>query len=295
MRPLPEREVGLALINVLLMVALASGLIAALLIAENAGIARSTRLHEAASADAVLSGAELSAITALRRDMARHPESDDQTESWARISDADRKIPGGTFTLLVADAQAKYNLNALTKADGPTISLLPAILQTLKLPPETAIKIAALFKAVGPISSIAQLGLAGVDPPTIAKLATLCTVLPPDVNRINVNNASEAMLSAMLGDPILGRLVANRRARLGFLTQGDFIAARSRMPAAATLQSSFYWARARVTIGETTREETSLLYRHIENNRPAVIPISRWLGGAAPLDAPPLPDRKTAG
>nr|WP_243843402.1 type II secretion system protein GspK [Sphingomonas vulcanisoli] len=270
------------------MVALASGLIAAILIAENAGIARSTRLHEAASADAVLQGAELSAIAALRRDMVQHPDSDDQTEAWARISDTDRKIAGGRFTLLVADAQAKLNLNALAKNDGPSLILLPAIVQALKLPPDTTIKMLALFKAVGPISSIAQLGLAGIDPATIAKLAALCTVLPPDMNRINVNDADEAMLSVLLGDPILGRLLANRRARLGLLTEGDFIAARSRVPAAAGFKSDFYWARGRVTIGGTTREQISLLRRDMADNQPRVVAISRWLGGAAPLDAPPL-------
>ncbi|WP_174274073.1 type II secretion system protein GspK [Sphingomonas bacterium] len=283
------REEGLVLVNVLLMVVLASGLVAAMLVAQNASLQRSQRLRDAASADAALAGAELSAIGALRRDAVRQPESDDLNQSWARIGDRDRAIAGGTFSLVVADAQAKFNVNTLARGDSASRATLASIVDLLRLPPDVATRIAALLKAVGPISSLAQLGLAGVQPAQIAKLAAFCTVLPPAAATINVNTADERLLGVLVGDQVAGRLLANRRARQGFLARPDFIFARTLVPSSAGFASDFYWVRGSVSIGGTRRGQTTLLRRDVRAKRPEVVPISRWIGGGAPLEAPPSP------
>ena len=287
----PFRERGLALINVLLMVALASALVAAILVMEDAGIHRSLRLHEAASADAGLDGAELSAIAALRRDALRQPDSDDLNESWARIGDEDRKIAGGTFSLVVSEAQAKCYMNTVERGDVASHATLVSFVAMLHLDRDVGDRIAKLLAVKGPITSLAQLSFVGIDRRQIGALARFCTILPPTVTKINVNTADEQLLGALVGNPAAGRLIAAQRARRGFLTAGDFIGARTIAPNGTAFSSDYYWARGRITNGDTARELTTLLRRSRQLNKPEVVAVSRWIGGTAPLDAPPSPAR----
>lgn len=286
MTPKPA-ERGMVLINVLLMVALASGILVLMAVAQESSLDRSIRLRDAAAADAAIRGGELSAVAALRRDAAKAPEADTLAEPWAQIGDESVPIQGGRFQLAIADAQAKLNLNGIGLNDVGTMRTFTLVSQALSLPPETFGKIVAFLKGARQISRLDQLELAGVDPATVAQLAQLCTVLP-GITKINVNTASEGLLIALTGDPVAGRVLATRRGRQGFLNRDDFALARTPMPAIAGYTSDLFWVRARVTIRGLAREETALLRRSRTKAGPAVTPIARWIGRAAPLDAPAL-------
>ncbi|NWO96470.1 general secretion pathway protein GspK, partial [Escherichia coli] len=80
---------------------------------EELALDRALRTREAARALAVVRGGELSAVVALRRDMVVAPNEDDVTEPWARLSERGAPIEGGSFDLAIADAEGRFNLNAL--------------------------------------------------------------------------------------------------------------------------------------------------------------------------------------
>lgn len=275
------------LINVLLIVALASGVLALLVIQQDSGLQRATRIREAATADAAVRGGELSAIVALRRDLAAGATSDNPTEPWAKLADRAARIEGGTFSLAIADAQAKFNVNALARDDVLARAVIGQIVAALRLPPDTGLRIEVLLHAIGGISSLDQIAVAGIDPATIARLATLATALPA-ATTVNANTADERLLAILTANPVAARQLVSIRSRQGYLQSSDFIQARVPVPGEVGFTSNFFWVRTRVTIGETSREQTSLLARR-GIGAGAVAAISRWNGLSAPAEAPPSP------
>ena len=111
-------ERGMILLNVLIIVMLATAILAIMLAGDDDDIERSILLRDASQAMATARGAELSAIAALRRDAASGSMADTLDEKWAQISDRDARIEGGTFSFAVADAQAKFNINSLGRGDA---------------------------------------------------------------------------------------------------------------------------------------------------------------------------------
>ena len=73
MKQAREGEAGMILVNVLMFVAIASGLVLLLINREELALDRALRTREAARALAVVRGGELSAVVALRRDMVVAP------------------------------------------------------------------------------------------------------------------------------------------------------------------------------------------------------------------------------
>ena len=276
------------LVNVLLIVALASSVVALMLSAQDEGLQRAIRTREAGQADAAIRGGELSAIVALRRDAAVAPASDNLSEPWAKIGDRAVPIAHGRFTLAIADAQAKFNINALARGDVAALATMTRIGAALALPADAVPRATALIQAIGPLPDLAALGLAGIDRATIARLAPLVTALPGNTP-VNVNTADARLLGVLLGNPVAGETLAARRNRRGFLTADDFALAHAPLPPGTGFTSSLFWVRARVAIGDTAREQTSLLLRRSDGARPAVAAIGRWTG-AAPAQAPALPE-----
>lgn len=120
MRP---AEAGVVLINVLVVLALSSAVLVAMIRVGDLGIARSQGYAEAAQGRALIAAGEASAVTALRRDMVAAPQTDHRAEAWARVNQAETRIDAGRFALSITDAQARLNLTALpaSGAIGPQI------------------------------------------------------------------------------------------------------------------------------------------------------------------------------
>ncbi len=277
------------LINVLLFVAIAAAVVALMLSAQDVAAERSVMLAEAARAQAIARGGELSAVVALRRDALAAPDSDYAGEPWGAVAQKDTPIVGGRFDLAIADAQSRFNVNALADDDPTAIETLAKIATALRLPPDAALRAAALIRTVGPIADLSPLRLAGLDPATMARLAELVTALP-GTTKVNLNSASEPLIAIMTGDAAGARLLLAIRAQRGFLRPDDFGTAHVSLPPGAGFTSDLYWVRTRVTIGETSQQLTSLIARRRdERQRLTVAAIGRWRGAAAPEQAPALP------
>ena len=281
-------ERGMILVNVLLFVAIASAVVALMLSSQDIAGERSAMLADAARAEAIARGGELSAIVALRRDAIAAPTSDYVGEPWGAVSQRDIAIAGGRFDLAVADAQSRFNVNALAGEDPIAIETLAKIATALRLPPDAALRAAALIRTVGPIADLTPLRFAGLDPATSAQLSELITAVP-GTTTVNLNSASEPLIAIMTGDAARARMLVALRARRGFLTGQDFAAMGLPVPAGGGFTSDLYWVRTRVTVGETRQQLTSLIARRRdEQQRLSVAAIGRWRGAAAPDQAGPL-------
>ena len=289
MKPRRTRDQrGMILINVLIIVMLASAVLAVMLADEDANVDRGYALRSAAQAMATARGAELSAIAALRRDLASGSTSDTLTETWANIADRNARIPGGTFAFAVTDAQAKFNLNNLMRGDAAGRDNFTKIAASAALPAETADAIVRLLPFAGPLDSLSQLRLIGVSDAQLRRLALLCTALPAP-SEINANTAPEALLAIMFGNEATARSTVSMRARGGLiresLTAGSIL-----MPPGVSVSSQYFWSRAKVTMGDTSQQLTSLLVRRQQDGKPEVLALRRWRG-AAPMEVPPLTDQ----
>ena len=289
---LPRRrpsEEGMILVNVLLFVAIASGIVMLMISAEDIALQRAQRMRDAARAQAIAHGGEASAIVALRRDALLASESDHGAEPWAAIAERNRPIEGGSFDLVITDAQSRFNVNILMKGNAADVELLGRIATVLDLPQELAWRATELVRLKGPIADLHPLRFAGLDPWAHARLTALITALPYDTP-VNVNSASEELLAVMLGNPDAARDLVARRRRQGSLTIDDFAAVHAPLPRSAGFTSNLFWVRTRVRIGDSNQQLTSLIARRRdEAGRMIVAPIARWRGTELPDQAPPLP------
>ena len=261
------------LINVLALVAIAAAAVLLMLRAEDPALDHAIRLRDAAQALAIARGGELSAIAALRRDMTTAPDTDNATEAWVKVAQAKTAIEGGSFTLTIADAQARFNVNAAAGGGEP---MLAAIATALRLEPDVASRIAASIADRGRVSDLGELARAGIDGATIAALRPLVTALPGTAP-VNVNAASPDLLGILVGDGVGGRILSDRRDRAGRLTADDFTATGLRLPTGAGFTSDHFRVTTTVTIGATTQTLTSLLERR-HGAVPVVVAIERWRG-----------------
>lgn len=291
-RRVTDRERGMILINVLLLVAVASGVVMLMISREDVALQRAIRMRDAARAQAIARGGETSAIVALRRDLLVAPDNDNRAEPWAKLAVQGAEIEGGRFDLVIADAQGRFNINMLRRGDLESAALLARIAERLRLPPALAVQATELVRLFGPIWDLRPLHRAGLDPATLAQLSALITALPGDA-KINLNSADEALLTILLDNPVSARTLVDLRKRKGYVSSSDLLALKIPVPPTAGFTSDYYWVRTRVTIGDTSQQLTSLLYRRLDAERkPQVLVLGRWLGAAAPDQAPalPLPD-----
>lgn len=288
MRPKADEQ-GVILINVLLFVAIASGILLLMISAEDDALNRASLMRQAARAQAVVSGGETSAIVALRRDMVVAPDNDNAAEPWGTLSESGAPIDGGSFDLVIADAQSRFNINAVMEPDASAVAMLQRIAAAAAIPAERVPEAVTLVRLYGPITDIRPLRQAGIDAQQMAVLAQLVTALPYNA-KINVNAATEAMLALLVGDPGSAHKLAEARKRRGFLTPADFHALQLTLPPEAGFTSNMFWVRTRARIGESSQQLTSLIFRKPD---PAagnqVVVIGRWPGGSPPDQAPPLP------
>lgn len=286
MTPRPGEQ-GMALVTVLLLVAVATAALAIMMAGEDAALQRATRMGDAARARAITQAGELSAIAALRRD--KDSESDNPTEQWANIADRGSPIPGGRFQLVVVDAQGKFDLNPLARNDAQTRLRLATMAGALRLPPGSADRIAARLAGRGPIVDLAELADTGLKPGDIARLATMTTALPLP-SPVNLNAAPEPLLAVLTESPVAARGLIARRARSGRIIADDLAFERVVQPSGTGFTSKLFWVVTRATIGQTSQQLTSLLLRRQAKSGIEVLAIARWRGGAAPAQAPILPD-----
>ncbi|RYE60245.1 MAG: hypothetical protein EOO82_03435 [Oxalobacteraceae bacterium] len=275
------------LINVLSVLALASAVMVTILTLQDVSIERSTRYMDASSAAAYALGGEASAVVALRRDARDASETDHYAEAWTSVADESVQIDGGMFSLSIEDEQSRFNLNNLLTDGLGAEELLRSLLLAMRAQPGLASVISAYVIRQRGIKSLDDLVAAGIDPSLVASLAEVACALPSTTD-VNINTASEGLLSIMLGNRAAAKLLVAKRERQGFLVASDLASARVLLPARSGYRSDYYAMAVKVTFGTVTQSLTSHLHRkRSDDGRIDVKVWRRSKNTAARLPKPP--------
>lgn len=277
------------LVNVLMFVAIASGMVLLMINREEIALDRALRMREAARALAVVRGGELSALVALRRDGETAADADHRGEPWAMLAERDAPIEGGTFDLAIADAQGRFNINLVRGGQAAWAILFQTIAQEAGATPEQIVRLIELVRLTGPVTDLRPLRLAGLEPEVTARLERLVTALPGRT-AINLNAADVEMLRILFRDPVVAERLAAVRDRRGFLTLEDLADQQVTLPYGTGFTSDTFWVRTRATIGDTGQEVATLVQRRTRDDGTLeAVPVERWRGAAVPPDAPAFP------
>lgn len=279
-------EEGMILVNVLMFVAIAAGLVLLMINREELALDRGLRNREAARALAVVRGGELSALVALRRDAEKAAGEDYPTEAWSQVAANAAPIEGGSFDLAIADAEGRFNVNTLRAGVAAPTLLFQEIARSAGLDDDQIVKAIEAIRLYGPLTDLRPLRMAGVDRKQAAALEPLLTALPGDT-KINLNAASVEMLAILFRDGTIAQRLAKIREREGKLTPADLAAEKVMLPWGTSFTSNTFWIRTRATIGSTTQQSATLIKRGRGADRKAFAwPVERWRGAAVPPDAP---------
>lgn len=252
---------GFILINVLVVLGLAATIVYAMLTVSDISVARSQRFSEAGQGLALVRGAEQSAISALRRDLAEAPDSDYPMEPWGRVSQEEIEIEGGSYALQIEDAQNLLNLNALAGGGPEAERVLADVLQAVGLPPEMGARVLSSLDLDAPLLRLEDLSArVGLTAQEIAALGTMATALP-GTGEVNINTASPDLFGVLLADPAQTAILIGRRNSIGYLTPEDIDAIGAVLPPGMGYQSNLFRLRISVRLGETTQYVESLVRR----------------------------------
>jgi general secretion pathway protein K len=286
-----DDETGMILVNVLMFVAIASGLVLLMIGREELALDRGLRNRAAARALAVVRGGELSALVALRRDGETAGAVDHIREPWAAVATSGARIEGGTFDLAISDAEGRFNVNSLRSGEAGAVLLFQEIARPAGLSMDDIVKLIEYVRLMGPVNDLRPLRMSGLDPAAVARLETLATALP-GTTTINLNAAPQELLAILFRDPLVAERLAAIRARQGYLTPKDLTDQGASLPWGTSFRSTSFWVRTRATIG-TTSQQIATLVRRVRDSDGAVEarPIQRWRNAAVPPGAPGFPTR----
>lgn len=267
-------EQGSITVNVLAISALASALMLAMMTREDASLSRSGLYAQGARVEAVLSGAELSAVAALARDTAASPDLDHRGEAWTAIEEDGAQIEFGRFWLRIEDAQGRFNINRLTRGALSDRQVFARLAVSAGLDEAARDAVLAYMAVIGPVERVEALAAAGLSRRELARLEPLVTALP-DRAGVSLNAAPEPVLAALFSNEIDARTLAARRARGEPITPERLRAMRLAVPPGASFSAQWFEVSARVSAGGVERAQVSVLYREVRAGRPAVRIVSR--------------------
>jgi general secretion pathway protein K len=284
--PVRGEEEGMVLVNVLMFVAIAAGLVLLMINREELALDRGLRVREASRALAAVRGGELSALVALRRDGETAPDQDHVGEPWAKLSESGAPIEGGSFDLAISDAEGRFNINSVRSGEAASLILFTTIARDIGLRDEQIDAAVQYVRLAGPITDLRPLRLVDLDDATMARFQRLVTALPGQTT-INLNAADEEMLALLFRDSFVAHRLFEVRRRQGFLTPRDLAEENATIPWGTSFRSTTWWVRTRAKIGGTVQQTATLIRR-----RPAgdgkfeAVPVERWRNAAIPGDAP---------
>lgn len=274
MTPARAPDQGVILINVLVILALSSTILFAMLRLSDAAISRSQRFSDAAQGVALLDAGEVTGIAALRRDMQAAPQADFPGEDWASIGQEEIAIAGGTFSLAIMDATGKFNLTNVVFGGPETLPFLQKILDELALSDTARLQLLTRLANPAPLTAMDDLRASGLSPADIRQLSTLVTVLP-NPTAINLNTMPDAMFNVLAGNPVQARLLQGLRARRGQIAPSDLLDAGLIPAVRVAVTSDIYTVTTHAMIGDVRQARESLLVRSVAPTGPQVIVVAR--------------------
>ncbi len=213
-----ERDAGVVLINVLVILSIASIVVFLMLTAQGVSLQRAQSLAAATAADALARGAEASAVTALRRDMVNAPDTDNYAEPWAEVAQQEAGLATGRFSVSIRDAQAKLNLTRLAGGAQVEVEALLRVLAELKISRADGARIAAEIASRPGLKNLSD--LRSVPAATLSALSAYVDFLPATAT-LNLNTATPLLLRAVLNNRSAAVRLESRRAGAGVLTPRD--------------------------------------------------------------------------
>ncbi|MGH8042684.1 MAG: type II secretion system minor pseudopilin GspK [Rudaea sp.] len=280
----------MALLVALLVVALATVLIAGLLDRGELAGARTRNSLRLAQAQAYSYGLEAYAARVLREDQSEGGSFDAADDIWA-VPLPPTPVPGGTILASMSDLNGRFNLDNLDPAydqQGIWRAQFGSLLNALKLDPAIATHVVAWMSADPGASAddqfylgqsvpyrrggrafahVSELRLvAGVDGDTYAALAPYVTVLP-EGTPINVNTAGVPVLMTL--SPNMTREMAQAVWQQGNAHYKSVDDVRTAQPALGAItcplcfdvRSSYFLARGLITLDGLPFEFDSLIER----------------------------------
>lgn len=252
-----DNRKGMILLNVLIVVAISAAAVTVMIVAQDIEVQRSTRLRDAAQAQAFSRAGELSAIVALRRDALTTPAVDTLSEPWAQIGQRAIDIPGGSFALTISDDQARFNVNAVARGDVIPANALLIIGDRAGVSRANINLIILTVSALGPLRDDGPLRTAGVDPADLDRLAPYVTFLP-EGSAVNLNTAEPGLMEILLQDPAAVRRIVQRRAQMPVTTEE---ATALGPPGLVGARSDHFRVETVVSVGDVRRRTSARIDR----------------------------------
>lgn len=268
-----DSDKGVALINVLMVMAISAALVQTMLASQETAIFDAQKAADRAQAQALAKGGVASLRTALRRDLNTAPESDHLQEDWARTAQEEVTFDFGRYAIKIDDAQGLFDLNSLSETAIAQQRVFSALLSSLDISADLDSQITGIMGRKGPLTGVGQLREDGIPKRVIDILEPHVTVLPV-AGSINLNTAPERVLSAVFGNAIVARSLSARRAAQGFLTRTDLADLGVVQPALAGWRSDTYDIQATATVGDVTVSYRRRVLRDPETGRVIDIPMN---------------------
>lgn len=272
-----DGESGVVLVNVLVVLAIAGGLMVLLLTGQERALARISAAADAAIAEQIALGAEASVIDALRRDLETAPETDHLNEPWALgVIQQEVQLPTGRFSVAIEDMQAKFDINQLGDLSAGTQAFGRRLMVALDQPPETVNQIVRILQAVGRIAALEDLADFGVASETIEALAPHVTALPVP-GTVNLNAVGPLLLSVMMQNPGQAAQLLRLREARGMLSLETVQGVGALRPQNSGFTSHVYRVEIRAEAGSAGLAVRTVLVRRAAAGSEGVVIQSRLL------------------
>lgn len=280
------RDRGVVLINVLVILSIAAIVVFLMLRSQEISLSRAQLQSATSAADALVRGAEASAISALRRDLAAASETDHYGEAWAAIAQEDVSLSIGRFSVQLVDAQSRMNLSRLREGALGEVEILLRLLAELNLPRGTAERIAAEVIARPGLTRLTDLRATSAS--TIAAITPFVDFLGSD-RTLNLNTADPVLLRAAFNNRSAASRLVQRRESRGFLTPEDLTQVGAVRPPSAGFTSDTFDMEAVAEVDGIALRLNSRILRGQSGAGPFVRVVRRQYGvplsGISPVPA----------
>lgn len=269
-------DAGVALINVLVLLAVTSGLVVLLLNQQERGQDAVARSAAQAQAEQIALGAEASVLSALRADLDTAPEADHFAEPWATVIQQEVLLPDGRFSVAVRDLQAKFDINVLAAgAVGPQ-TLFLRLAAALEVPEAEARRIVRNLSFTGPVRSLADLERVGIPVETLTRLAPHVGALAIP-GTINLNTADPLLMEILFQNPGITAQLLRRRRSEGQLTRKTLTDYSALRPEMTGFGSHAWEVEILAQSGPATMRLLTVIQRQDDLDGKAITVVSRQI------------------